>query len=169
MFYSLIFDPATGMCTGCHTYVEEPTSYPANEVSCTQVQSQIPNLWMVTSGGLVASLPAAQAAQTTAVTASCASAITSGFASSALGAANTYPSDVISQSNIDRAASISGGSLWCAPASGVWALTPHTMAQATQVQTDLWQHIQLNQTKLASLLSQINAATTVAAAQAITW
>ncbi len=98
----------------------------------------------------------------------CQVAITGGFVSSALGAANTYPADQVTQTNI-IAASDHGGSLWCQPSGGAWAFTTHSEAQATQVYSDLTAHIQAQQTTYAGLLAQIAAATTVAAVQAITW
>jgi hypothetical protein len=61
----------------------------------------------------------------------------------------------VTQTNITLSA-IAGGSLWCQPSGGDWALTAHTAPQAQQ-------------TTYADLLERIDTATTVAAVQAIAW
>ena len=62
MFYALQID-SNGNGIGSHAYVEEPTSYPSNEVPCTQAQAQNPSLYQVVGGQIVESLTAAQSAQ----------------------------------------------------------------------------------------------------------
>lgn len=98
---------------------------------------------------------------------SCEQAILAGFQSSALGQLYSYPTDSNTQTNISYAAT-HGGNLWCALA-GNWEFVLHTQAQAAQVVSDMWAFIQSQQFKLANLTSQVNAATTVAAIQAIEW
>jgi deferrochelatase/peroxidase EfeB len=118
---------------------------------------------------LVPTLAQVQATQSSAMQAACQAAIVAGFTSSALGTANNYPSDVKTQMNISLAVA-HGGSLWCQPsAGGAWTFVAHTIAQATQVQTDLNTHIQAEQATYAGLLTQIAAATTVAAVEAVAW
>lgn len=112
-------------------------------------------------------LATAQSKQAAAINVACQAAIAAGFTSSTLGSAYTYPSDDKSQLNIAMAVP-NGGSLWCATGS-TWAMVSHTAAQAAQVQKDLFAMIQDAQTKYADLLTQIKAATTVAAVQAIVW
>ena len=63
MYYALIVD-SNGIGTGQHTYVEEPASYPSNEIACTQAQAKTPAAWQVVNGSLVQSLTYAQATQT---------------------------------------------------------------------------------------------------------
>ena len=62
MIYSIIID-SNGNGIGSHAYVEEPTSYPSNEVPCTQAQAQNPSLYQVVNGQIIESLQAAQSAQ----------------------------------------------------------------------------------------------------------
>ena len=62
MIYSIIID-SNGNGIGSHAYVEEPSSYPANEAPCTQAQAQNPSLYQVVNGQVVESLAAAQSAQ----------------------------------------------------------------------------------------------------------
>jgi len=113
-------------------------------------------------------LSAAQSAQGAIVNSACAAAIVAPFTSSALGSVNTYDCNPIDQENINLVAA-HGGSLWALPSGGNWTFTAHTMAQGVQVQTDMLAHIQAQQTIYAGLLTQINAATTVAAVQSIVW
>ena len=62
MFYALMID-SNGNGMGSHTYVEEPSSYPSNEIPCTETQAQNPTLYQVVGGQIVESLTAAQSAQ----------------------------------------------------------------------------------------------------------
>lgn len=110
----------------------------------------------------------AQASQSAAMNSACQTAIQAGFSSSALGSAYTYGCKPTDQANINLAA-INGGALWCQNASGVWALTAHTAAQAQQVQKDMLAHIQAQQANYAKALTDIAAATSVSAIEAITW
>ncbi|MDE2101800.1 MAG: hypothetical protein KGL39_31430 [Patescibacteria group bacterium] len=91
-----------------------------------------------------------------------------GFASSALGSAYTYGCQPTDQSNINTLAPI-GGNLWCENSSGVWALVAHTATEAAQVQKDMATHSQAQQATYVKALSDIAAATTVAAVEAVTW
>lgn len=120
----------------------------------------------------------AQATQSAALSASCASAIVSGFSSSALGSAHTYPSQPNDQSNLIGAATASQSptlpagwtcNFWCADSTGAWALRAHTAAQIQQVLADGVAAREALSTKLAALVAQVEAATTVAAVQSIVW
>lgn len=127
-------------------------------------------VWTFTAPAAPApTLAQAQAAQSAAMQMACQGKIVAGFTSSALGAANSYPSDQVTQTNVTLAASVGGGSLWCQPSGGAWVLTAHTAAEAQQVQKDLTAHIQTQQTTYAGLLTQIAEATTVAAVPAVAW
>jgi hypothetical protein len=113
-------------------------------------------------------LAQAQATQAEAMRAACQGAIEGGFTSSGLGTPTSYPSDSVTQRNIMLAAD-HGGAIWCQPSGGTWAYTQHTEAQATQVEVDMAAFIQTQQAQYATLLSAIQAATTVAAVQAVVW
>lgn len=123
-------------------------------------------------------LTQAQAARVSVVTQACAAAIVGGFASSALGAAHTYPSKMTDQQNLMASvldafmnAAVDGWTtpFWCEDASGAWAWVPHTAAQIRQVGQDGKAAVLAAQSKAASLLAQIAAATTVDAVHAIAW
>lgn len=168
MIYSIIID-SNGNGIGSHAYVEEPTSYPSNEVPCTQAQAQNPSLYQVVNGQIIESLQAAQSAQITLLRAACASAITGGFTSSALGSTYTYASDLISQANLNSVANNpSGGYLWC-ESGGVWSFKVHTQAEAQSVLGAFVAWLNACQSQLATLTGEVNAATTVSGVQAITW
>jgi len=113
-------------------------------------------------------LVAAQVTQSSIVKASCANAITTTFSSSALGSVFNYDCAPLDQVNISYV-SVHGGSLWCQSGSNPWSFVAHTSTQGLQVHSDMTSHIQAQQTIYAGLLAQINAATTVAAVQAIVW
>lgn len=122
-------------------------------------------------------LAEARAGQTTLLGQECASAIMSGFSSSALGSAHSYGSQSHDQQNLSDAISASlvpglatgwTTDLWCA-ASGVWALAAHTAAQVQAAHSD-WIAFRLSQQqRLVSLTAQVNAAASVAAVLAIAW
>lgn len=63
MFYAIQFDVSTGEGYGSHVYAEEPTSYPANELPCTQAQTQTPMLWSNVNGVLTPNINQAKASQ----------------------------------------------------------------------------------------------------------
>lgn len=108
----------------------------------------------------------------------CSTAITSGFTSSALGSAYTYPSNVTDQANLN--ANVVSSLLpnlpttWtteqlCADSTGVWAYRAHTAAQIQQVGSDGKSATMACLLKNGALTMQIDAATTVSAVQSITW
>ena len=128
--------------------------------------------WSYANGAFSAPLPPTlaqvQALQSQYVSGACQAAIVGGFTSSALGAAYSYPSDNITQANINTVVPF-GGSIWCQPSGGAWVFQAHTTTQALQVQKDMNTWIQAQQSKYAGLLTQIAAATSASAVQAIVW
>lgn len=167
MFNAIIFD-ANDLPIGIHTYAEEPASYPDNERPATQAQADNFSQYRKDGTGLVQDLATVQSDQISILRDACKATIENGFTSSAVGSAMTYPSSITDQGNIDRAA-ISGGSLWCADASGNWSFEAHTLAEAQQVRSDMTAHIQAAQSKYSDLVIQVNSATTVSDVQAICW
>ncbi len=137
-----------------------------------------PTLAQLEAAWPAAQLQAAQATQRALINASCVSAMTGGFLSSALGAAHTYPSTLTDQHNLSGSvvASLlpnlpSGWTTpyWCQDSAGTWAMVQHTAAQIQQVGMDGKAWITAQQEKLASLNAQIEVATTVSEVTAIIW
>ena len=104
-----------------------PSPLPSGEVEISEAQAALPaSSFALVGGVIVESLTAAQASQTALLRTACATAITGGFTSNALGSTYTYGSSVTDQANLNTVASNpNGGSLWC-EAGGVWALKAHT-------------------------------------------
>lgn len=109
---------------------------------------------------------------------SCATAITSGVTSSALGSSYTYGSSMTDQANLS--ANVLSSVLpnlpagWttmqmCADSTGLWAYRAHTAAQIQQVGVDAKSAILALLVKKATLEAQVNAATDAATVNAIIW
>lgn len=116
-------------------------------------------------------LTPAKADQIKLVTQACAAAIISGFTSSALGAAHTYPSQPTDQTNLIGAVAsgLATINFWCADATMIWNFASHTAAQMKQVLADGGTQRMAYSSKLAGLVAQIQAAATVAAVRAVVW
>lgn len=148
------------------------------EITDEQWQTCISNPgWTVVNGALVAPEPpsaaqllaTAQASQIAILRQGCADAIASGFSSSALGSACTYPSTITDQSNQQTiAANANGGSLWC-ESNGSWSFKAHTQTQAQSVVASFATWLNHCQAQLVTLSGQVGAATSVQAVQAIAW
>ena len=63
MFYALVID-SNGDGVGSHAYYEQPSSYPSNEVACTQSQAQSPMAYQAVNGQIMESLSYAKTSQT---------------------------------------------------------------------------------------------------------
>ncbi|WP_439893168.1 DUF4376 domain-containing protein (plasmid) [Ralstonia sp. 25C] len=116
-----------------------------------------------------------QAAQATKISTACATALTTGFTSSALGVALTYPSQDNDQRNLQSAVSAAATAspgwtipLWCTDGDH-WSFTSHSAAQLQQVNADWLAHRVAAQQKYADLIAKINAASSIEEVQAITW
>ena len=171
MFYALVVD-ADGNGMSARFYPEEPTSYPSNEIPCTEAQAKIPAAYQVVNGQIVESLSYAKTSQIALLRSACQSAITGDFTSSALGSVYSYPSDANTQTNINSAAgNPSGGEIRCTltPTAPSWPLVAHTQSQAQTVLTALMAWVNGCQNQLDTLIAQVNAATTVSEVRAITW
>ncbi|MBD1412847.1 hypothetical protein ID145_16865 [Burkholderia contaminans] len=124
------------------------------------------------------SLADTRAAQIAALDAACKTAIYAGFSSSALGDVHTYPAQDTDQQNLSVSVLASlmpnlptgwTTPFWCCDSSGVWSYVPHSAAQIQQVGQDGKAAILAAIAKKAQLAAQVNAATTIAAVQAIVW
>ena len=62
MFYALMID-SNGNGYGSHAYGEEPSSLPSNEIPCTQPQAQNASAYQVVNGQIVESLAYAKTSQ----------------------------------------------------------------------------------------------------------
>ncbi|BCF98058.1 hypothetical protein PPGU19_026270 [Paraburkholderia sp. PGU19] len=134
-----------------------------------------PTAAQLSAGASAAASAAAQKNQIAMVSAACASALTAGFSSSALGSPRNYPSQDTDQRNLLNAVTASQGQAstwntarWCAN-NVAWSLASHTAAQVQQVNADWLVFRVAAQQKYASLVTEINSATSVAAVQAINW
>jgi hypothetical protein len=123
-------------------------------------------------------LAAAQSMQNALLSSSAGAQIGTGFTSSALGAPYTYALDLVSQSNMQAAAirmSLTNPAppstinYMCADANGVWLRRPHNQTQLLQAAIDGMTYIEAVLAKKDGFVSQINAATTVQAVEAIVW
>jgi hypothetical protein len=174
MYYALVFD-RNGNGIGSHAYVEEPSSYPDNEIVCTQDQAQNPGLYQIVNGTVTESLTAAQSVQTTLIQNACIAAQTAPLTFTTQGGVTkTFPMDLQSQSNL-RGAVLSyvlmGESF---PTEFVWKATdgtyvPFTVADLKALGSLLTIQVQTAWAKEQALLTEIASATTVSAVQAITF
>ncbi|MGC0155784.1 hypothetical protein ACPRNU_25265 [Chromobacterium vaccinii] len=116
-----------------------------------------------------------QATQEALLQTACQEEITAGFTSAALGAPHEYPSQLTDQQNLMSNLAASQGAaagwqvaMWCA-AAGAWSYQPHTAAQLAALNADWVAARSALQQRYAGLVIKVQAATTVAAVQAITW
>ncbi|MBB2685135.1 UNVERIFIED_ORG: hypothetical protein GGD47_002723 [Rhizobium etli] len=123
-------------------------------------------------------LAALKAVQIALLTAACAEAIVSGYASSALGSQHQYPSKVTDQINMMGSVTDSllpgqpvnwSTPFWCADEAGAWAFRAHTAEQIQTAGADGKAHILTCQTKLGQLSAQVLAAASAEAVAAIGW
>jgi hypothetical protein len=179
----------SGSIIGFYDNVDSPVPSGVSAIKVTDAEWQTclstPGYTVVNST-LTAPLPPtaaeklanAQKTQIETISTNCASSITAGFTSSALGAANTYPSTLTDQHNLNGSVVASllpnlpstwTTKYWVMDSSGVWTLAVHTAAQIQQAGLDGKAWVTAQQEKLASLLAQVMAAMSVADVQAIVW
>ena len=174
MFYALIID-SNGNGMGSHAYVEEPSSYPSNEIPCTEAQAKNPMAYQVVNGQIVESLPytktsqiallqsAFEQAEQAPVSLTLASGITASFGMS--------PHDWTKIVGLYSKYVAKGTAL----PSGYQIPDVNGTLQAVTV-TDIENLFNAGETqmtgaiaKLASLVAQVQSATTVSAVQAIVY
>jgi len=182
---------ASGTITAFYDSVDSPAPSDASTIEITDTEWRAclatPG-YTVQQGVLVApaaptaaqQLATAKTAQLALLEASCATTITNGFTSSALGSPYAYPSGVTDQANLTACVGASqlpvnaSDANWtvpfmCADANGVWVRRPHTAAQIQQVGLEGMTHIVGLLEKKDGLEASVNGASTVAEVQAVTW
>ncbi len=137
-----------------------------------------PTMTELTAAVTAAQLASAQQAQIAIITAASVTAQTTGFTSSALGSAYTYPSSPTDQGNLTavvtsslypNAPTTASYSFWCTSAAGVSGFVAHTAGEIQQVGSDALKTIMAIKQQAVTLADTITACTTVAAVQAIVW
>lgn len=128
----------------------------------------------------LAALQLAQAkqAQIAIIAQASAAAQTTGFSSSALGSAYTYPSGLQDQANLTACivASLLPGNpttwtclFWCTSSAGASNFVSHTAAQIQQVGQNALAAIMACKSKQLTLTEEILSATTITAVQGVVW
>lgn len=179
---TLIFDPTTGRATGRGFYTHNPT-LEANERECSTEQYEDWKNHAFRDGGIVfeppvASLSELKAERVADLRRACEAQIVSGFKSSALGKAYTYPSDVTAQLNLMGSVTDSlmpnlpsdwSTPFWVCDDEGNWTWGLHTSDQIQQAGRDGKAAVVAAQAKLAELTAAVDAAKTKKAVEAIAW
>lgn len=126
--------------------------------------------WISSGGVPLDSLDDVKGRQIANINAACASAIVSGFTSSALGAAHHYTATLEDQANLTSLVLLGvDDSFKCTDAAGVKTSLSHTIAQLKVVLADGGAEKKRHLAKCAMLKDQIAAAADVAAVEAIVW
>jgi hypothetical protein len=156
----------TGYCTLDHVG-DQPKPEGGSLLIVAELPNAVTQEYDPASQAFVPRLAGLRVNKVAALRLACTAAITAGFSSSALGSAFAYPSLETDQANLIRAAQV-GGDLWCA-AAGVWAMQPHTAAQAQTALADFGALCDAHRAHLAALTVQVNSAATPEAISALAW
>lgn len=138
--------------------------------------------WRVVSGKLVPPEPPAlnevKSSKIAELTKRCASTITGGYTSNALGAKHFYPSDTNDQINMMGSVSASllpgipedwSTPFWCMDENGDWARRLHSAAEIQTAGADGKAHVIACQAELDRLSQEVAAATTAEIIASINW
>ena len=174
MFYALMID-SNGNGIGPHAYAEEPSSYPQNEIPCAEAQAMNPMAYQVVNGQIVESLSYAKTSQIALlqsafeqaeqapVSLTLASGVTTSF--------GMTPHDWTKIVGLYSKYVVKGD-----PIPSNYPLPDVNMVLRTVTKTDIDNLFEAGKTqidgavaKLASLVGEVQAATTVSAVQAIVW
>jgi len=171
MFYAIELD-SNDNGIGVHVYIEEPATYPANEAPCTEAQAQTPMLWQRVNGALVESLLAAKTAQIAKITAAYEAAILAPVSyTTVAGTTAMFSTSAAAiehlQGVIDEGSAAWTANLWLSNA-GV-PITPFTFADVQGLAAAIENVDIPKYHDLLKLISEVNAATTIAAVQSVTW
>ena len=176
-YYAIQFD-SNNNGIGLHVYPVEPISYPPNELPCTEVQAQTPMLWQNVNGVLTESLTFAKSTQISLLQSAYQTAINAPVTfTNAAGVTSTYPSGNTLLINGMKARDMlsevisAGSSAWTL---GKWLDTNNvaqtfTFADLQGLAAAMEAAITLDWSDLVTKIAEVNAATTVADVQAITF
>jgi hypothetical protein len=149
-----------------------------NWLPCT---SSVREGWIYSEGVFSAqssSLEEVRAARISSLTNSCGVAIVSGYVSSALGSAHTYPSGVTDQINMMGSVTASllpdlgsdwSTPFWCEDANGVWAFRVHSPKQIQTAGSDGKGHIVKCQAVLETLSASVSSSQSVEMVALVQW
>jgi hypothetical protein len=190
----VIYDTATGIVQGVMTAMNHDGDVMAANTpeGCSALEIDVPSGtpilgsgWKVVDNVLTQIVPTAaellataKDAQIAQIEAASMSAQTSGFTSSALGSAYSYPSGIQDQANLNAVATLSTFPgqptdatylFWCTSSADVSGFVSHTAQQIQQVGRDALAAIMSQKSKQWTLTQQITAATTIAEVQTIVW
>jgi len=176
--YAIVTD-ANGNGIGSHKWMDSTTMVLAsNEIECTEAQAQNPMAWQVVNGSLVESLTFAQSAQIALLQSAYQTAINTPVTfENAAGVTSTYPSGNTLLINGMRARDMlaeviaAGSSAWTL---GKWLDTNNvaqtfTFADLQGLAAAMEAAITIDWSDLVTKIAEVNAATTVADVQAITF
>ena len=175
-FYAIIFDH-TGAGWGTATYVEEPTSYPANEAPCIAAQARNPTLWQLVNGALVQSLSATQTAQIALLRSAYVNAIAADISfTDAAGVTDTYQCDPASIQALQNCLSgfRAAAAVPTAPVVFYWRSAtnnnnPFTYGDLEKLAQAITTRNFAYYNQLQALIAKVKAAKKVSAAQAVVW
>lgn len=176
MFFALIIN-SEGIGIGSHSYMEQPSSYPANEIACSQIQAQNPTMYQAVNGVIQESLPAAKSAQKAILQASYLSAINAPVTfKNAAEVTSSYPSGKTVLVTGDTAQGLLAKTL--AAGSAAWTLgkwvdvnnvaQTFTFSDLQGLASAIEAAVTLDYADLVGKFAEVDAATTVSAVQAIT-
>ena len=160
-----------------------PDDLASNQIPCTEEQYANPWNYKLVAGQIVpvgadVLLDNARAEKSAELNAACAAEKVGGVISSALGSANTYPTSLIDQANLDAAVtsslfpSLPSGwttPLWVQDSAGEWSYVEHTKAQVQTAGADVKSALIASSRKLIRLNDELKAAGSFAAIQSITF
>lgn len=177
MFYALMID-SNGSGIGSHTYVEQPSFYPSNEIPCTEAQAKNSMAYQVVNGQIVERLSYAKTAQIALLQSAYQKAINAPVTfTNAAGVTSTYPSGDTILITGQKAKSLlaevisAGSAAWTL---GKWLDTNNvaqtfTFADLEGLAGAMEAALTVDWTDLVTKIAEVNAATTVSAVQAIVW
>ena len=172
--FAIQFDTTTGLGFGANFYGDDNAKLAANEIACTEAQSQNPSLWQLVNGALVQSLTYAKAAQSALIKQGFANANAANISfTDAAGVTDTYQADPTSVADLNNclsafraAAAVPSGFYWRSATNNNNAFT---YADLVNLAAALANRGFANFAQLQTLKANVMAATTVSDVQAVVW